>query len=502
MRTRTLAILFLASWAASSARAKDPVPAPADPELAAAIDEAVLVAREGKVLFAKGYGASDYASRPNAPDTLFEIASTSKQFTAAAVLRLEQQKKLKLTDTLDRFFRDLPEDKHAVTVEHLLHHTAGLAPDLGVPYSWTGGRGQYVEQMLGRPLVAEPGKAFDYSNVGYALLAAIVEEVSGRSFEDYVRKELFAPAGLGDTGFVRDPKLVKSERIAARRCDDCQPGWTAADWWWGWGYRGMGGVVTTALDLLKWDRALRGDKVLGDAAKERLYAPGLGGYGCGWFVETTERGTTRVHHSGGVRGFATAYARWLEEDVVVVVLSNGRSDVHRVQEAVASKLFAPARVVADLDPGDLPMSQYGAVVLDTGASWALDRERGQPRLRLVVGRHDLATFRFPKPLAKKLVADLEAALGQSTFPDPDAAPAMEAGLYLGMLGGARKRVHLEEDVSIRVMPSYRGQGADGKPVVDPRAVLILDAPKAGGWPVMVRMNPGAVRALLETLRDA
>lgn len=299
----------------------------------------VLVAKGGEVLLAKGYGFADYEKVPNAPETLFELASLSKQVTATAILKLEEQKKLKTSDPITKHLKDAPADKEVVTIDHLLHHTAALDPNLGVSYAWQGTRSQYVKDMLGRALVGEPGAKFAYSNVGYALLAAVVEEVTGKEFEEYVRKELFEPAGLVETGFIQDKALKASPRVTKRRCEDCEPQWTCADWWYGWGYRGMGGVVSTSLDLFLWDRALRGEALLGKKAKEKLYTPALDGYACGWKVATSTRGTPLVSHSGGVRGYATEMARWLEEDAVIVILSNGRCDIFAIERAVARLLF-------------------------------------------------------------------------------------------------------------------------------------------------------------------
>lgn len=339
---------------AAPASAKDPKPKggkpPTDEAAAKPFDEAVvkaagpsfwgtvLAARDGKVVFVKGYGFADYEKKPNAPDTYFEIASSSKQFTAVAILRLEQQKKLKTSDTLDKFFPDAPRDKKKVTLDHLLHHTAGLEPNLGVPYAWTGTRDVYAKQMLEKPLVEEPGKKFSYSNVGYALLAAVVEVVTKGTFEDYVRKEVFAKAGLEDTGFIGDDRLVHSDRVASRKCDDCEPGWTAAKWYWGWGYRGMGGVVTTALELNKWDRTLRGTDLLFEAQKKKMYEPALGDYACGWLVQRDAHGL-KAHHSGAVRGFVSQISRWLDKDACVVILTSGKPDLARIEQAVAAVLF-------------------------------------------------------------------------------------------------------------------------------------------------------------------
>jgi CubicO group peptidase (beta-lactamase class C family) len=344
----------LASPTPSFGRDAKPATPAGDPKVVSALDAAVrtaagedfwgtvLVAERGKVVFAKGYGFADYDERPNAPDTLFELASTSKQFTAAAILRLEQQKRLKTSASLLEFFPKAPKDKKKVTLDHLLHHTSGLDPSLGVAYSWPGNRDRYVEEMLEKPLVATPGEKHSYSNVGYALLAAVVEVVAKTEFEEYVRKEIFKPAGLSDTGFIGEKRLIESDRVTKRACDDCEPDWTAAKWWYGWGYRGMGGVVSTALDLVAWDRALRGTKVLGAAAKKKLYEPHLERYACGWVVEPGERGGTKVSHSGGVRGYGIQYARWLEDDVVVVVLSNGKKSPHAVEAAVA-RAYWPLR---------------------------------------------------------------------------------------------------------------------------------------------------------------
>jgi len=298
----------------------------------------VLCAKKGEIVFARGYGYADYDKKPNGADTLYEIASCTKQFTATAVLRLEQQKKLKTTDTLDKHMKGVPADKKKITIDHLLHHISGISGKVGVPYAYTGTRDAYLEKMLAEPLASEPGTKYEYCNVGYAMLAAIVEIASGREFEEYCRKELFAPAGLVDTGFIGDERLVNSARITVRKCDDCQPGWTAAKWWYGWGYRGMGGVVTTAPDLLRWDRALRGDKILNAAQKAKLYEPALETYACGWMVGTSGGGK-KVTHGGGVRGYGCVISRWLDADVVVIVLSNGKVNPHTVEDAVARALF-------------------------------------------------------------------------------------------------------------------------------------------------------------------
>lgn len=481
-------------------------------ELGAKLDEAiravggdalwgtVLVARGGEIVLSKGYGFADYKAVPNAPDTLFELASASKQVTATAILRLEQQRKLATTDALAKFFKDLPADKRAIRLDHLLHHTAGLSPELGVPYAWTGTRDAYVKEVMGKPLAAAPGAAFAYSNVGYALLAAVVEVVTGKPFEEYVRRELFTVAGLVDTGFIKDERLVRSDRVTKRACEDCAPTWTAADWFYGWGYRGMGGVVTTALDVLAWDRALRGDGVLLAAAKRKLYAPDKEHYACGWQVETTDRGTTKVSHSGGVRGYAVLVSRWLEEDVLVVVLSNGKSDLFGIERAITARLFEPPTLSAELDVEGLGANENGAYEFGEGLAFAATRRGGAVVVTLRHGTKTIATISVPPGVATKTANDLEQAAATSSYPTPDEAASMVGGLYLGFIDGHGPRVSITEGASLRVLDHYEGRGPDGSSVVDPRAVLILESSVHRGWPLMVKMNPKAAKAVAAALR--
>lgn len=508
----TLVVLTALGAAPRLTDAKDARPAEIVTELGKRLDEAiraaggsklwgtVLVAKGGEIVLSKGYGFADYRTKPNAPDTLFELASASKQVTATAILRLEQQKKLSTSDPLSKFWKDLPTDKRAITLDHLLHHTAGFDPEIGVPYAWVGSRDVYVKQVLAKPVVDAPGDKFAYSNVGYALLAAVVEEVTGKTFEEYVRRELFAAAGLVDTGFIKDERLVKSDRVTKRACDDCQADWTAANWYWGWGYRGMGGVVSTALDVFAWDRALRGEKILGGPAKEKLYAPELDRYACGWKVESTDRGTTKASHSGGVRGYAIEIARWLEEDALVVILSNGKSDLFGIERAITDLLFEPPTLTADLDVGGLDASEHGAYEFSEGLAIVAERKGDETVIRLRHGTKVLATIRAPRGVATKAADDLDQAAAGTTYPIPDEPASMSGGLYLGFIAGHGTRVALKEGLAFKVLDHYVGQGANGERIEDPRAVLILESTVHRGWPMMIRMNPKAAKAVAAALR--
>ncbi len=507
---RTLAISLALALAAAPAVAKDSDAPVVDGEIGKALDAAVrkaggadfwgsvLVAREGKVLLAQGYGFADYAKQPNTPRTFFELASASKQVTAAAILHLEQQNKLSVTDTLDRFFDDVPQDKRGIQVHHLLTHTSGISPECGVPYASTIPRKGYVETILRDPLVSQPGSAFAYSNAGYALLAAVVEEVTKKPFEEYAEKALFKPAQMADTGFIGDRDL-DAKRCSVRRSDE--PGtFTAAKWHWGWGYRGMGGVVTTVLDLHRWDRALRTDAVLGAAAREKLYTPFRDGYAYGWKVDPTERGTRKAHHSGSVRGYGTNLVRYLEDDAEIFVLSNDPKAAYEVTSAIEALLFAPVALETVVDATPYELGPHRNASIPATAAWEAERKGGHLVLRLRDGKHVAVEVRAPAGYEKKLVAELEQAIATREADDPGGPAATEAGIYLGRYDPAARRVEVTEGLALVVQPEYRGRDAAGAEVVDRRVLLYLEDRPRGQWPFMAKMNVAAARRLVEVLR--
>lgn len=462
----------------------------------------VLVARKGRIVLAKGYGASDYVEMPNTPRTLFELASASKQVTATAILHLCQRKKLSVDDTLDRVFDHVPDDKKPITVHHLLTHTSGISGNIGVPYASPLPRKRYVEQMLAEPLAHAPGEAFEYCNVGYALLAAIVEEVSKDGFEEYVERHLLKPAGCSDTGFINDRDLVHHERVARRKGERAAAGEaTASNWHWGWGYRGMGGVVTSVLDLLRWDQALRTDKILSEASRTILHTPRLAQYACGWHVETTPRGTRKAHHSGSVAGFGAQVVRYLEEDVFVCVLSNDGRKAVEVATAFETLLFEPVALEAELDwqAYDLPASRVHR--LPGSPAFDVRKTRGDVRLELRDGKHVLLRATMPATYATALLASLDQAIAARTADDAGEPAAVEATLYLQPYPGVRT-TRLTEKVDLQVRPEYRFQDEHGKTGVDLRTLLVLVDGRRGQWPLMALLNLAAAQALRAELAGA
>jgi CubicO group peptidase (beta-lactamase class C family) len=300
----------------------------------------VLVAKGGKILLADGFGLADREKKVrNSKDTLFEIASATKPFTAVAIFELERDGKLELEDPIGKHLPGVPAGFENVTVRHLLTHTSGM------PRSAGSGRGEdlgvAVKAYLSVKPVRKPGAGYEYWNGGYALLAGIVEHVSGGSYMDFCRRRIFEPAGMKSSGFTGDSIDVAKVAIgyegrgeAPRRADE-HPYYGS----YGWQYRGMGGLVTNVEDLYRFDRALRDDTLLAAAARTRLFAPCLDGYACGFQVLDKPR--KKIGHGGSVRGFHCQFSRYPDDDACIVVLCNGVVlPPFIVEESLAAIAFA------------------------------------------------------------------------------------------------------------------------------------------------------------------
>lgn len=276
----------------------------------------VLVERKGARLLEKGYGIADpIEGTPNTPDTLYDIASASKQVTAAAVLLLESRGKLKVSGTLAEHLPDVPDDLRDITLAHLIHHTSGF-PRMG-PSGYGPDRAAAVAKYLSGVRSADAGKRFEYWNGGYALLAAVVEIVSEQSFEDFVRAELFEPAGLEHTGFLATATPDTGPLAVSQLTGESVTRHSS-----GWEYRGMGGVLTTAGELARWCDALFGGRVLPKPQLEWMLTPDLETYAGGWYVFETDGKRRVVQHGGTVDAF-DAYVRWFPKDrLTLVVLTN------------------------------------------------------------------------------------------------------------------------------------------------------------------------------------
>jgi CubicO group peptidase (beta-lactamase class C family) len=304
----------------------------------------VLVARQGRILLDAGYGyADEERGEPYLATTQFDIASVSKQFTAAAILELEREGRLRVEDTLARFFPAAPPDKAGITLHQLLTHTAGLPYLLGAEYERLP-RGEMLRRVFATPLLLPPGHRFRYSNVGYSLLAAVAEVASGRPLGELMREKLFLPAGMRHTGF-RLP--FWDRRQLAHGYSPDGPWGTPLDHPWAadgpyWNLRGNGGVISTTGDLYRWHLALAAGTVLSAAEREKYQAPHISEgpstpsrYAYGWSITTAPDGSHMASHTGGNGVFETDFRRYLDDRMVLVASSN-RADYSAV--AVAGHL--------------------------------------------------------------------------------------------------------------------------------------------------------------------
>ncbi|MGH7162940.1 MAG: serine hydrolase domain-containing protein [Planctomycetota bacterium] len=289
-----------------------------------------LVAHQGEVLLEKGYGVMNaMAKTPMPPDAMWDWASVTKQFTAAAILKLEMKKKLRLEDSIRKHFPKAPKDKQAVKILHLLNHTSGIKTDSRENTIDWRSKDAMVRYALSLPLASEPGAKWEYSNLAYFLLAALVEKASGTDYESFCIEQLFRPAGMKEACFIGSDGLdLARVPLDARG--------TGVHFAYGttmtWGYRGAGGAVVSCREMLAWDRALRADKLLSKAAKEKYYDAGLNDYALGWFVDRNHGGV-RYWHSGAVGQTVTYYLRALDDDVVVALAHSEQPATHPEQTA-------------------------------------------------------------------------------------------------------------------------------------------------------------------------
>ncbi len=290
----------------------------------------VLVSKDGEIVLHKGYGMADRRREiPCRPDTIFDIGSITKQFTAAAILKLEMAGKLSTSDTLGQHFPDIPSDKAGITLHQLLTHTSGLDHYYGEDTNYAP-RDLALEVFFKMPLLSVPGDEYRYSNPGYSILAAVVEDVSGLKYESYLAKELFGPAGMTETGYTGPRWDMK--RMSRNYNGEKDNGFTFNRNWGPdgtyWHCFGNGCILTTTGDLVRWEQALQSHSVLSAEAREKLWTPHVTArddvkYAYGWRVGKSARGTTWIGHGGGSGfGVSAAYYRFPEDGVLVLVISN------------------------------------------------------------------------------------------------------------------------------------------------------------------------------------
>jgi CubicO group peptidase (beta-lactamase class C family) len=367
-----LAVCFLLASLSGLAQAPVPTNSVPPPDFAAKVDEyvaaqikinqfsgAVLLAKDGTVLLSKGYGlANREFDLPNTPQTKFRLGSITKQFTAAAILLLEERGKLSTDDPIGKHLDQCPEVWKPITIHHLLTHTSGIpsytdSPDYRRKMAFPTSTAEMVARFRDQPLEFPVGDRFKYSNSGYFLLGAIIEKAAGQSYEAFLRASIFEPLGMKDSGYDRFETILprRATGYAIRKgvlensayLDMGQP-------------YAAGSLYSTTEDLFRWERALAARQLLSAASYEKMYTPCKGDYAYGWSVATRFRRKV-ISHGGGINGFSTMISRYPDDEVCVIVLSNLQSaNAGRISRDLEALLFGEKyetpreRVIAKIDP--------------------------------------------------------------------------------------------------------------------------------------------------------
>jgi CubicO group peptidase (beta-lactamase class C family) len=321
----------------------------------------VLVIKDGRPVFRKGYGVTDLGTFQRiGPETNFRLASLTKQFTAMAVMLLVRDGKLRYEDRLTEVFPDFPAYGKTITIRQVLNHTsglvdyedvmarryAGIAADK-IPQIRDAGVLELLKHERGTKFA--PGTKWAYSNSGYVLLGMVVEKRSGMSFGDFLGQRIFTPLAMtGTIAYERGKNEVSHRAYGYTRTAG---GWSETDQSSTSATLGDGGVYTSLDDLEKWDRALAGDTLLSAKEMEPAYTATNGGplqqpdgslaplYGFGWFLDPY-RGHRRFSHYGETVGFRNAIQRFPDDHITVIFLSNrAEVDAPAMAERVAALYF-------------------------------------------------------------------------------------------------------------------------------------------------------------------
>ena len=287
----------------------------------------LAVIRDGRTIVAKGYGLANIEHQiPVKPETVFQSGSIAKQFTATAVMILVEEGKLSLDDKITKYFPDAPETWKPITVRHLLNHTSGMGDyplevDLRRDYT----EDEYLAFIKKSSLVYQTGAKWDYSNIGYVTLGALIRKVTGKFYSDFLAERVFQPLGMTTARIISEADIVPNRAAGYRLVDGDLKNheWvspstnTTAD----------GSFYFTILDLAKWDAALYTDKPLKQSSLAQMWTPvklddgTRKAYGFGW--STNEIHNRRIiYHGGAWQGFKSFIVRFPDDKLTIIFFAN------------------------------------------------------------------------------------------------------------------------------------------------------------------------------------
>jgi len=371
----------------------------------------VLIAENGMIVFEKSYGYADFSTKKlNTRDTTFPIASITKTFTATAILQLYEKGKLKLYDPVEKYLPEFPYP--TITIRHLLSHTSGLQPydnffdSLRTAQPWRVFTNKDILPRYGLlrlPLAYAPGDYGNYDNINYIFLAIIIEKVSGISFQNYVKRYLFKPAGMTKTIFPRftfyhydsverknlanmywyphlySDRFVKSDTVSF-----------IAQYWHSYNFKGFGEIITTLRDLLNYDQSLYNGTLLNEATLREAYVPvqlnngsdNPVGYGLGWKIEKSNPFGQVVRGSGGMIGLRASLLRNITKQQTIIIIDNTQNESDNIA-LEALKILNGQKVKPF---GKSAARKYGKTLVEKGI--------GEGKIVWAKLRNDTTTYSF------------------------------------------------------------------------------------------------------------
>ena len=399
----------------------------------------LLVEEDGQVILDRSLGLADRRAQvPVTRETIFGLGSITKTFTAAATLRLVSKGRVRLDDRLGALLPDVPGDKAAITLDQLLSHRAGLRLDADLPDAAS--REEVVRLILAQPLGWAPGAGFHYSNLGFDLLAAIVERKAGTDFDTFVRREFLDPAGMAHTGRAGVPRLARFP--AARGETEWGEATALREWPAAWHGTGAGRMVSNAHDLLRWAHALRDGKVLAPKERDLMFARHAvqndsASYGYGIQRVTRADGTMLYFHGGDVPGYRSEMRIEPSSGRFVVVVTNqdlwGEGFQRRVIGNTLARLAAgeAPRLPPDAAFPSSREPAYGSWILPGGGRIEIFERDGRMRVS-ARGQDAIDLFDPPESRAERAEATRQtrALLAAAVARDTAAARASEAFDFL------------------------------------------------------------------------
>lgn len=342
----------------------------------------LAVVKDGQLVLAKGYGLANVELHvPATSETVYQLQSITKSFTATGIMLLVEAGKLSLEDKISQYLDGTPESWKDIAVRHLLTHTSGIKDFINEPTAnlrLDVSEEDVLQATAARPLNFSPGAQHAYSNTNYHLLAMIIRKLTGKAYGDFLRERIFDPLEMQDTRVISLSEIIPNRAAGYSLAKD---GWRNGEFIAPsvLGYGG-GGLRSTVLDMVKWDSALDTERVLKKDTLEQMWTPAKlsngqsAPYGFGWSVRRVRDHRCVSHTGGHVTGFATIISRYVDDRLTVIMLSNGRhAQVGRLAEQVAG-VFVPALAPPLLQPIEDKEPQVAVRLKETCASLA----EGQP----------------------------------------------------------------------------------------------------------------------------